>query len=178
MIFQNIELLETDKFQYLLIHKNGSSSVSKCIKDFNITNRINLNKIRWTVIRDPYERFVSGLKYDLKKHNLSIEEIDITELYNSMTNVFTRERRHVVHTSSQVSHLINTHVNWYVELKDLNLFLKMHFNQTEHCNANDENTEINIDKKEVMKYLNFDYYVYNKILNSQYLWKWQMGKIF
>ena len=54
----------------------------------------------------------------------------------------------------------------------------MHFNQTEHCNANDENIEISIDKKEIMKYLNFDYYVYNKILNSQYLWKWQMGKIF
>ena len=27
MIFQNIEFYETDKFQYLPIHKNGSCSV-------------------------------------------------------------------------------------------------------------------------------------------------------
>ena len=35
MIFQNIELYETDKFQYLPIHKNGSSSVIKCIEDLD-----------------------------------------------------------------------------------------------------------------------------------------------
>jgi hypothetical protein len=69
MQFQNIELYETDKFQYLLIHKNGSSSVRACVDPLNpfVTNKINLNKIKWTVIRDPYERFVSGLKYDLKR---------------------------------------------------------------------------------------------------------------
>lgn len=68
MKFQNIELYETDKFQYLLIHKNGSSSVLECIKDLNpiATEHCNFNKVRWTVIREPYERFVSGLEYDLK----------------------------------------------------------------------------------------------------------------
>ena len=106
MIFQNIELLETDKFQYLLIHKNGSSSVSKCMEslNFNLTNRIDLGKIRWTVIRDPYER--------------------------------------------------------------------------ECCNSNKEDIKINLDKKQIMKHLDLDYYIYNKILNSSYLWKWQFGKIF
>ena len=181
MIFQNVELLETDKFQYLLIHKNGSSSVSKCMEslDFNLTNRVNLTKMRWTVIRDPYERFISGLKYDLDRHNLDIESIDHSELYNSSTNVFARERGHTNHTASQIPHLMNTHINWYVELKDLNTFLKMHFNKIECCNSNNNNDiKINLDKKEIMQYLNLDYYIYNKILNSSYLWKWQVGKIF
>ena len=64
MIFQNIELYETDKFQYLPIHKNGSSSVIKCIEDLDpsVTDQVNFNKIKWTVIREPYARFISGVK--------------------------------------------------------------------------------------------------------------------
>ena len=61
MFFQNVELYETDKFQYLLIHKNGSTSIRECMKDLNpvVTNKINFQKVRWTVIREPYNRFVS-----------------------------------------------------------------------------------------------------------------------
>lgn len=33
--FQNIELMETPAFQYLVIHKNGSNSVRKCIEEYN-----------------------------------------------------------------------------------------------------------------------------------------------
>ena len=67
--YNNIEFYETDKFQYLLIHKNGCTSVTNLINQFDyfVTDKKNLNKIRWTVIRDPFERFMSGLKYDLKK---------------------------------------------------------------------------------------------------------------
>ena len=76
MKFQNIELYETDKFQYLLIHKNGSSSVLESIKHLNpiVTYECNFNKIRWTVIREPFERFVSGLKYDLKRHSVELKD--------------------------------------------------------------------------------------------------------
>ena len=47
MKFQNIELYETDKFQYLLIHKNGSTSVLDCIKHLNpiVTENCNFNKM-------------------------------------------------------------------------------------------------------------------------------------
>ena len=79
MLFQNIELYETNNFQYLLIHKNGSSSVVECLKNTNyiITDKINLNKVRWTVIREPYERFITGVKYDLKRQNLSYKDINV-----------------------------------------------------------------------------------------------------
>jgi len=180
MIFQNIELYETDKFQYLLIHKNASSSIVNCIKHLNpiVTDKININKVRWTIIREPYERFVSGLKYDLQRHNLNIKDIDYSSLFNSKINKFSRLNGNVNHTTSQVPYLINTHINWYIEMKDLNIFMKMHFDKVEYCNENKINIKLDLDKKEIIKYLNLDYYVYNNILNSNYLWKWQQGKIF
>jgi len=180
MLFQNVEFFETEKFQYVLIHKNGSSSVRKSIDYLNPfhTTQINLSKIRWTVIRDPYERFVSGLKYDLKKQNLNIEDVEISSLFNCKINLFSRVNGNVNHTSSQILYLINTNINWYVQLKDLNIFQKVHFNNISYENKNEKNIKIDLDKKEIMKYLELDYYIYNNILNSNNLWKWQNGKIF
>ena len=54
----------------------------------------------------------------------------------------------------------------------------MHFNTTAHVNKNKEEINLNLNKEEIMKYLNLDYYVYNKILQSNHLWKWYNGKIF
>ena len=54
----------------------------------------------------------------------------------------------------------------------------MHFNRSFYLNKDDEKDSLNIEKKEIMKYLNFDYYMYNTILNSNNLWKWYNGKIF
>lgn len=177
MYFQNIEFFETDKFQYLLIHKNGSSSVRKCIENFHITDNINFNKIRWTVIRDPYERFISGLKYDLTNQGLELKDINQDDLYQCLINVRTRGSGNVNHVASQVSYLINTNINWYVDLKDLSVFLKMHFNKVEHENVSKKLVELDIDKQEVMKHLQLDYHVYNNIKNSPSLWKWQNGNI-
>lgn len=180
MLLQNIELYETNNFQYLLIHKNGSSSIVECLKNTNyiITDKVNLNKIRWTVIRNPYERFIAGLKYDLLKHGLDYKDINYSTLHNSYVNLITRHKGNVNHTASQVPYLINANIDWYIELEDLHTFLKMHFGRVEYCNINKNNIELNLDKEEIMKYLNLDYYVYNNIINSPNLWKWQQGKIF
>ncbi len=180
MIFQNIELYETDKFQYLPIHKNGSSSVIKCIEDLDpsVTDQVNFNKIKWTVIREPYARFISGVKHDLKEHNLETKDIDYSSLHNFRINVLTRKKGHVSHSASQVPYIINTNIDWYVELKDLSTFLKMHFDKTERLNISEDREDIGVDEMEVRKYLEIDYYVYKEILNSPHLWKWQNGKIF
>ena len=180
MYFQNIEFYETDKFQYLLIHKNGSSSVKKTIDHLQptCTTELNFKKVRWAVIREPYERFVSGLQYDLNKHKLNLEDVDIKSLFNSRVHYFSRMKGNVNHTTSQVPYLINSHINHYVELKDLDVFLKMHFGRIENTNINNKNIELKLDKKEIMKHLELDYYIYNSILNSPCLWKWQQGNIF
>ena len=73
---------------------------------------------------------------------------------------------------------MNTNIDWYVELKDLSTFLKMHFDKTERLNVSEDRGDMGIEKEEVVKYLEVDYYVYREILNSPHLWKWQNGKIF
>ena len=97
-------------------------------------------------------------------------------------NNFSMNHGNINHSTSQVPYLINTNINWYVELKDLSIFLKMHFDKVEHVNVNKEKEEekidLDLDPEEVRKYLEVDYYVYNEILNSHHLWKWQNGKIF
>ena len=136
--------------------------------------------IKWTVIREPYARFVSGLEYDLKKHNVELKDIDSSSLYNSRINPYSRQIGNVNHTASQVPYLMNTNIDWYVELKDLSTFLQMHFDNVQHLNVdnNKDKVEIEIDKVDVDKYLDLDYYVYKDILNSPNLWKWQNGRIF
>ena len=54
----------------------------------------------------------------------------------------------------------------------------MHFGESQFLNLNPEKFSLDIEKKDVMKYLNFDYYMYNQILNSDNLWKWNQGKLF
>jgi len=181
MHFQNIEFFVSKKCQYLLIHKNASTSVRKCMEKLDpvVTPYPNNNTIRWTVIRDPYERFMSGLNYDLSRHNIDPTETNFRELFNGTINLFSREAGHVNHCISQVSYLINTNINYYVDIKDLHLFLKMHFGESQHLKkCRYTKPVLDIDKSEVMKYLDFDYYVYNKIKNSNNLWNWTQGRIF
>jgi hypothetical protein len=80
------------------------------------------------------------------------------------------------HATSQVPFLINTDINYYIDINDLDIFLKMHFNQT--LNINKTEGKLTLDKQEIMKHLVVDYQVYNQIQNSPYLWKWQQGRIF
>ena len=179
MFFQNLEFYETDNFQYLLIHKNGCTSVLESIKDVNpvYTENRNLEKICWTVIRDPYERFVSGLSYDLTRHNVDVKDVSLDKLFHSYSEKTTREKGNFNHTSSQVPYLINANVNWYVDISDLSLFLKLHFKKSYNLN-NTYDIKSYFKKEDVLKYLQLDYNIYNRIINSPYLWEWQKGKIF
>ena len=178
MIFQNIEFYETPKYQYLLIHKNASTSILNFIQkdDYFITKNKNLSKVRWTVIRDPFERFVSGLVYDLKRNNLKVEDINLDKIFTSKVNEKIRQTGFVNHTCLQTLYLINADIDWYVDINDLEVFLKMHFNE-KICLNKLENYDLKIDKEEVMKYLKIDYEVYNQIMHSENLWEWQKGKI-
>jgi hypothetical protein len=180
MYFQNIEFYETENFQYLLIHKNACSSVLKCIEHLSpkLTQTKSNTKIKWTIIRDPYERFLSGLNYDLKRQNVKYEDIDLKKIFYDKINIFSRPDGNVNHCISQFSYIINADIDFYVDINDLDIFLKMHFEKSLFLNKDDKKDNIIVEKKDVMEYLNFDYYMYNSIMNSNNLWKWQNGKIF
>ena len=81
MNFKFGEIIETEKFQFVRIHKNGNKSVVKCIensfKEEEISYVFRLSsKPRFCIIRDPYERFISGLKYDLSRSTIDIKDIE------------------------------------------------------------------------------------------------------
>jgi len=186
MNFKFGEIIETEKFQFVRIHKNGNKSVVKCIensfKEEEISYVFRLSsKPRFCIIRDPYERFISGLKYDLSRSTIDIKDIDIKQLFTA-NEVHPRNiwKGYIKHSISQMPYLFNTQCSHYIDLKDLNTFLKIHFNQIAHENKSTINNNIEkyIDKDEVIKYLHLDYYMYNTIKKSPFLWEWQHGKIF
>tara|TARA_R110002012_G_scaffold222811_1_gene394734 strand:+ start:449 stop:1030 length:582 start_codon:yes stop_codon:yes gene_type:complete len=191
--FKIFEIIETKQFQFVQIHKNANLSVYECIKscykseEVILGNLLLSNKVRFCIIRDPYERFLSGLRYDLLNHNTNIEDIDIKKLFTTNEiNVLNFKRGNIKHSISQIPYLMNTKITHYIDIKDLNVFLKMHFGKSEHINKFPEkhkdskfyNIEEYLDKTEIMKYLHLDYYIYNYIKNSSFLWEWQHGKIF
>jgi len=179
------ELLDTPDFQFLRIYKNANQSVMKCVLDkykkeeISNSQALKNNKPRWTVIRDPYERFVSGLKYDLNRQGLSLEDIDIKKVFTpNENNFFNISRGNVNHSVSQVAAIMNWQIGHYVDITDLDAFLKMHFGKSYRVNESKDEIKLNLDKEEIMKYLTLDYYVYNTIKNSPFLWEWQHGRIF
>jgi len=182
------DLIETEKFQFVRIHKNGNQSVAKCIYDNYEKEEVQITyhlskKPRFCIIRDPYQRFLSGLKWDLHLNQVNVKDINIKQL-------FTANEHHqrnswigrIKHSTSQIPYLFNIQCSHYIDMLDLNLFLKMHFGKSEHLTKgpdySSEDIEKYVDKDEVMKYLHLDYYMYDRIKQSPFLWEWQHGKIF
>lgn len=191
MNFRITELVETDKFQFLRIHKNANLTVMECIFDcykkeeIIYTNHLS-KKPRFCIIRDPYNRFISGLRYDLIQNNLTVQDIDIKKLFTSNDNHLRNSMRgYINHSTSQIPYFMNYQISHYIDIEDLDLFLTMHFGKTKHLNSfanqtNDKfyNIEKYLDKDDIMKYLHMDYHFYNSIKKSPFLWEWQHGKIF
>jgi hypothetical protein len=211
MNFRLYDFVETDKFQFLRIHKNGNTSVNKCIldtygKEVRYTHQLS-KKVRFCVIRDPYERFLSGLKWDMWINKIDIKDIDISKLFTTnehhVRNIWSKQ---LSHTVSQIPYLFNAQCSHYIDISDLTIFLKMHFKKSEHrlkledlkkdvslqidflgekfskltqsIPDNTKDIEKYIDKDEIMKYLHLDYFVYNHLKQSPFLWEWQHGRIF
>jgi hypothetical protein len=185
VLLQKIEFYETKDFQYLLIPKNGSMSVLKSFEKIpHIVTRELANKVKWTVIRNPIDRLISGLAYDLNLQKLSLKDIDIKSLFYSNMHSVIKEFHYVSHTSLQIYYLFNAKINWYINIEDLDIFLKMHFSKQNRINKG-----INKLKEEIKRYvydnmetiepyLTTDIKMYETIQQSEQLWQWQKGRIF
>ena len=185
MLLQNIELYETKKFQYLLIPKNGSTSVLKCFEKTPHVVKKNLtNKVRWAVVREHIDILISGLAYDINLQKLSLKDISIDSLFYSNMHSIVKEFHFVSHTSLQIYYLYNVKINWYVDLKDLNIFLKMHFNKDIKINKGASKIKEQVtdfvynNMNKIKPYLMPDIKMYEAIQQSEQLWQWQKGRIF
>lgn len=185
--FQNVDWRECPTHVYLAVQKNGHSYIMDILENREPEPESEF-KPRWMVVRDPYDRFVSGLAYDLMQSDMNVNYLDkvlsdpASIMFSKLSRMYNRTGK-TNHSAAQSTYIINQKVDVFVNLSDL----------TEFCDANfgvvrdkvnetpkefKEIIEFKIDKEEMMKLLTFDYYVYNSILQSERLWKWQYGKIF
>ena len=186
MFVQNIEVFKTTKFQYISICKNACTSMSNLIKDnYEYTLEINSvpDRVTFTTIREPYERFVSGLHYDYVRHKPDLNKVNVRDLFFDIHPLHNWQKGDLNHTTSQIFYLFNNIINWFVDTKDLVHFQKLHFNDVRHDNVVEDRYKevddfIENNKKEILLYLQHDYHFYNSIHKSPLLWTWQKGKIF
>lgn len=204
-IAQNVDVFTTDKCHYLSIQKNASTRIRdyltlnfSYVEPWVLTGPLNSPLPYWTTIRDPYDRFISGLSYDLYQNQDSIpnlpkflDEVDIFRIFYDKLPIQYKSitKGKLNHTLLQWTYLFNQKINFYLDIKDLDLFADFHFPLTSHKKMNEtplEFKEILIDyvnsnskfKNIVNNYLAPDYYIINQIHNSGLIWGWQDGKMF
>lgn len=190
MFIQNLEFYETNSFEYLLIHKTGCQSVLRTFDSKNVKVTMNQNKqsgkFCWTVLRDPMERFISGLCHNLSLSNIELNQLNLKQLLFNVIHPNLRSVSLTPLTVLQTTYLIGSKVNMFVSHKDLNNFLQINFNTSFHENKGSsvlkkkvkDYIEENKDfKKALDKYLQIDYFVHQQILNNNQFWYWQLGKV-
>ena len=200
-MLQNIEVLITQTNNYLLIHKNGCSQVRKHLyenfpqvefKEYFPSN----NKLNWTVVRDPYNRFISGLTYDLLRQFKTLDNLykiikntNFSTFFYEKINLRSRPKGNVNHTALQWTYLFFQPIDFLVNIKDLDNFLDIHFqkrfNYTE-TNTLSEYKDIVLNyiekdkhlKDLILAYLAPDYYYMQQAQFQGLFWSWQQGKMF
>ena len=196
---QNIEIYHTLTSNYLLIHKNACSQVLTTLQNnFTKVKRFetlpNQNPY-WTIIRDPYNRFISGLTYDILINYGNLNSLDkilnlkkIKPLLFSKLNKNYRSTGFISHTLSQWTYIFNQPLNFFVNINDTTPFLDLHYPKP----ITDSNIMEKKYKDIVKEYINSntslkqlihnllvpDYFLYDHIQTQGLLWNWQMGKMF
>ena len=194
-----LEVYSTANSNYMLIHKNGCNQVRHHLytnfKQVEYLHHFPSNKINWTTIRDPYERFISGLTYDILKQFQNLDNLskilNIKNIkYFFYENTFiNRTKGNVNHTTPQWVYLHSQPIDFFVKINDLDLFLDLHFK----VRSNNESTNTSKQSKKIVRnfinnnkklkrlikaYLAPDYFYLEKTTTKELIWKWQNGKIF
>ena len=197
MFVQN-EWFSLPTHNYLLIHKTGCTYVRKIFETFYSNGEATVSSHPtniqsnpcWTVIREPYERFISGLSYDIYKTGCSIDSAlsDLPKLINQFPSPRFKPTSYVQHTTSQVSYLFNQPFSFFVKMGDLTEFCHLNFGLTlDSENKNEmppefkETIKTEIEnrnlRQRVEDLLSYESCFYNTILDSDYIWHWQNGKV-
>lgn len=191
------EAYRTDKFEYLLIHKNGCQSVCRTIHrngNYAVNPYVQGGLPLFVVVRDPWERTISGLAYDLERTYGDIseeilDEIDWERMFYQPVHKHQKATTYISHSSVQIGYLFDINPNFYVDLKNLTPFLKIHFkHQIPEDMKNVGNKEFKekltklLDSRKdlqdtIRKYLAVDYYFMERIRNTEILWDFPMGKM-
>ena len=157
--------------------------------------------IAWTVLRDPYERFLDALSYDIWVNDLMLNEDTLNKVIGDnyklrqyilgVSDPETRVKGRVRHSMLQTTYLMNVSLDYFVLDMDLGIFCDMHFPNI-RLNSSDMNLGTkegreyvreflykypHIDK-EVRNYLAIDYFLLDRLRANGRQWHWANGKIF
>ena len=184
----NYEWYDIRNSNYLLIHKNGCSTIRKNF-DMNRIDSPSEYKFRWTTIRSPMERFISGLAYDIGRTKyVNVERLkkNPEELLFGEHNDFGIDAGMSTHTYMQSLYFLNEKINMFVKMEDLKDFIELHnreyISEGENKTTEEEKQiaqEIvsGIDKQRLDDLFYIENKIYNKIIHSEFIWNWRYGKI-
>lgn len=134
VVIQNLEFYNTDRYSYLLIHKNACSFMTSTIQanDRCAVACRPADGVRFAVVRDPWDRFVSGVQEDVKRFgwNLNAEWVASMNWSAYLVGLIDTERRrtgHISHVTLQTTYLYGADIDWHVDIADLDRFVAQHF---------------------------------------------------
>ena len=188
-----------NRHQYLLIHKSGCRFIRNCLTNSTWSGKREEGIPSWTVLRDPYERFISGLSYDILNTNPNLEftkeniieyitNNDIINGVNTTVSEIFRNNDTVIHYISQATYYMGENIDYFIKLEDLDEFSKYNFLE---CDLSCRN-EVGKNYKHILEdaiksvpdlktriddILRIDYYMIEKIEQAGKFWKWQYGKV-
>jgi len=194
-----IECCCTDKFQYLVIHKNGCSSLLSTITKNHphaANDYVVYDRPLFAVLRDPWERTISGIAYDIQRsfgyfEDSLLDKINIPRmLYQPIPplNKKQRQKGFISHICVQTAYLFDVNPTFYLMINDLSNFMQIHFKSDtiQHLNKSDTVLKKQVEdaifnrqqlKNDIAKYLAIDYYLIERIRNTELLWDFSMGKM-
>ena len=173
---QNTEVWETEYFRYINIHKVGSSTVRKGISEsFDSPPKEEApdKVVTWTVLRDPYLRFIDAIAYDIGYVGQIVNQeavldrlqgANISEYIFGLSNPIFRGRGTVRHSMPQVSYLLDMNLDIYVDIKDLSMFCSMHFPGVDFSKGG-ENLGVSEDRDVVAEVLDSHPLLKQKVLD-------------
>lgn len=201
-MIQNPEFFNTEEQCYLLIHKNACSSIRANLRE-EFRERLReqeSNGIRWTVTRDPYDRFVDAISYDIRKQYPKVSwenRKDIVQIIANipLTNYIINNVPHAFtslgtapHSVLQSIYMFDASIDIIVDAKDLEHFIPIHFsNPVPAQNLGIEkhqdivesilSTELLHIKDKAIDLLKIDYIMLESFRAQGRQWSWGCGKI-
>jgi len=200
-MIHNTELFTTEEQSYLLIHKNACSSIrANLYQEFGdeLKFRVEGPGVRWTVVRDPYARFVDAISYDIRVQEVPIlwEEKEVLQ-YIKGINIAKYLANHVAHACAgrghaphsvlQTIYLFDNNIDIIVYAEDLKHFIPIHFkdpvppqnmgvapHQDIVRKALDSDIEL---KNRILDLLRVDYITLEHFKTQGQVWSWGGGKI-
>jgi len=201
-MIQNTEFYSSPEQNYLLIHKNACTTIrDNLIKEFgsDLMDKRAGGGVTWAVTRDPYDRLLSALAYDIEVQYPqedwgsleSIEEILSTIDYTKyivnnvphMSNYLGKAQ----HSVLQTIYLFDNNVDILVDLEDLEHFIPMHFkNPVGIKNRGNKSRKDSIRhildsyplrKDFIQSLLEVDYIMLKAMQAQGKVWSWGSGKI-